>query len=46
MKRNAKVHEENQRLEKELSELEEELVQTKMQYAEVSFFSFFPHPLT
>ena len=37
MKRNGKVHEENQRLEKELSELEEELVQTKMQYAEVSF---------
>jgi chromosome segregation ATPase len=36
MKRNAKVHEENQRLEKELSELEEELVQTKMRYAEVS----------
>ena len=36
MKRNANVHEENQKLEKELSELEEELVQTKMRYAEVS----------
>ncbi|RBQ72244.1 hypothetical protein VDGD_07516 [Verticillium dahliae] len=36
MKRNAKVHEENQRLEKEMSELEEELVQTKMQYAEIN----------
>ena len=35
MKRNQKVHEENTRLEKELSELEEQLVQTKMQYAEV-----------
>ena len=36
MKRNGKVHEENERLEKELLELEEGLVQTKMQYAEVS----------
>lgn len=36
MKRNGKVHEENQRLEKEMAELEEELVQTKMRYAEVS----------
>ncbi|AEO71477.1 uncharacterized protein THITE_2123877 [Thermothielavioides terrestris NRRL 8126] len=36
MKRNGKVHEENQRLEKELAELEEELVQTKMQYAEIN----------
>ncbi|KAK3315068.1 rab-GTPase-TBC domain-containing protein [Apodospora peruviana] len=36
MKRNAKVHEDNQRLEKELSELEEELVQTKMRYAEIN----------
>ena len=35
MKRNGKVHEENQKLEKDLSELEEELVQTKMLYAEV-----------
>lgn len=35
MKRNEKVHEENARLEKELSELEEQLVQTKMKYAEV-----------
>lgn len=35
MKRNAKVHEENTRLEKEMQELEEELVQTKMRYAEV-----------
>lgn len=36
MRRNAKVHEENQRVEKELAELEEELVQTKLRYAEVS----------
>jgi len=36
MKRNEKVHEENQRLEKELLDLEEQLVQTKMRYAEVS----------
>ncbi|KAH6621109.1 rab-GTPase-TBC domain-containing protein [Chaetomium sp. MPI-SDFR-AT-0129] len=36
MKRNGKVHDENQRLEKELSELEEELVQTKMHYAEIN----------
>lgn len=35
MKRNEKVHEENTRLEKEMQELEEELVQTKMRYAEV-----------
>lgn len=35
MKRNENVHEENIRLEKELSGLEEELVQTKMRYAEV-----------
>ncbi|PHH73691.1 hypothetical protein CDD80_3634 [Ophiocordyceps camponoti-rufipedis] len=35
MKRNGHVHEENQRLEKELAELEEELVQTKMHYAEL-----------
>jgi hypothetical protein len=38
MKRNQKVHEENERLEKDLGELEEELVQTKMRYAEVSLF--------
>ena len=37
MKRNMHVHEENQRLEKELGELEEELVQTKLRYAEVSY---------
>lgn len=36
MKRNVKVHEENQELEKTLQELEEQLVQTKMHYAEVS----------
>ena len=36
MKRNQKVHEENERVEKELSDLEEQLVQTKLRYAEVS----------
>ncbi|KAF9772817.1 hypothetical protein IL306_009457 [Fusarium sp. DS 682] len=36
MKRNMHVHEENQRLEKELAELEEELVQTKLRYAELT----------
>ncbi|KAF7543887.1 hypothetical protein G7Z17_g10381 [Cylindrodendrum hubeiense] len=36
MKRNLHVHEENQKLEKELSELEEELVATKMSYAEIN----------
>ncbi len=36
IKRNQNVHEENQRVEKEMGELEEELVQTKMRYAEVS----------
>ncbi|KAK3902798.1 rab-GTPase-TBC domain-containing protein [Staphylotrichum tortipilum] len=36
MKRNGKVHEENQKLEKDMSELEEELVQTKMLYAEIN----------
>ena len=36
MERNEKVHAENQQLAKELSELEEQLVQTKMRYAEVS----------
>ncbi len=36
IKRNEKVHEENLRVEKEMSELEEELVATKMRYAEVS----------
>ncbi|KAF4997040.1 hypothetical protein FGRMN_4128 [Fusarium graminum] len=36
MKRNMHVHEENQRLEKELGELEEELVQTKLHYAEIN----------
>lgn len=35
MKRNASVHEENTKLEKELADLEEQLVQTKLQYAEV-----------
>lgn len=40
MKRNQKVHDENQRLEQELATLEEQLVQTKMQYAEVSFNIF------
>ncbi|KAI2642054.1 RabGAP/TBC [Xylaria nigripes] len=35
MKRNGKVHEENERLEKELLELEAQLVQTKLQYAEI-----------
>ncbi len=35
MKRNERVHGENQKLEKEMSELEEGLVQTKMKYAEV-----------
>lgn len=39
IKRNEKVHEENQRLEKELADLEEQLVQTKMRYAEVSVLS-------
>lgn len=37
MKRNQKVHEENEELEKTLQELEEQLVQTKMRYAEVEF---------
>jgi hypothetical protein len=41
MKRNMHVHEENQRLEKELGELEEELVQTKLRYAEVSYPYYF-----
>jgi hypothetical protein len=36
MKRNQKVHEENTELEKSLQELEEQLVETKMHYAEVS----------
>ncbi|KAK4132933.1 RabGAP/TBC [Trichocladium antarcticum] len=36
MKRNGNVHEENQKLEKELAELEEQLVLTKMQYAEIN----------
>ncbi|TGJ75895.1 hypothetical protein E0Z10_g10938, partial [Xylaria hypoxylon] len=36
LKRNGKVHEENERLEKELSDLEEQLVQTKMKYAETN----------
>lgn len=35
MKRNENVHEENQKLEKELADLEEQLVLTKMQHAEV-----------
>lgn len=42
MKRNLHVHEENQRLEKELSELEEELVATKLRYAEVSSLCSYP----
>lgn len=37
IKRNQNVHEENQRVEKEMGELEEELVQTKMRHAEVSW---------
>lgn len=37
MKRNQKVHEENERVEKELADLEEQLVQTKLQFAEVCF---------
>ncbi|KAL5594025.1 hypothetical protein BROUX41_001077 [Berkeleyomyces rouxiae] len=36
MKRNLKVHEENQKLEAELATLEEELVQTKLKYAEIN----------
>jgi len=36
MKRNQKVHEENEELEKTLQELEEQLVQTKMRYAEIN----------
>lgn len=36
MKRNANVHEENQQLEKELADLEEQLVLTKMKYAEIN----------
>lgn len=36
IQRNTAVHEENQKLEKEMGELEEQLVQTKMRYAEVS----------
>ncbi|KAJ4416403.1 hypothetical protein N0V85_002297 [Neurospora sp. IMI 360204] len=36
MKRNEKVHEENLKLEKELADLEEQLVQTKLQYAEIN----------
>ncbi|KAI1825344.1 RabGAP/TBC [Xylaria intraflava] len=36
MKRNGKVHEENERLEKDLSDLEAQLVQTKLQYAEIN----------
>ncbi|KAI1817609.1 RabGAP/TBC [Poronia punctata] len=36
MKRNARVHEENERLQRELQDLEEQLVQTKMQYAETN----------
>lgn len=36
MKRNKNVHDANQQLEKELADLEEQLVSTKMQYAEVS----------
>lgn len=35
IQRNTNVHEENLRLEKELTDLEEELVQTKLRYAEV-----------
>lgn len=35
MKRNQEVHEENTRLEEEMSAMEKDLVETKMQYAEV-----------
>lgn len=38
MKRNQEVHEDNTRLEEEMSEMEQTLVATKMQYAEVSPF--------
>jgi predicted nucleic acid-binding Zn-ribbon protein len=38
MKRNQEVHEENTRLEEEMGEMEKTLVETKMQYAEVSWF--------
>lgn len=37
MKRNQEVHEENTRLEDEMGEMEQTLVATKMQYAEVCF---------
>lgn len=45
MKRNENVHEENRKLESDLAELEENLVQTKMQYAEVSMNSSKQRPL-
>ncbi|KAF4123640.1 hypothetical protein GMORB2_6341 [Geosmithia morbida] len=35
LKRNVKVHDENQELEKTLQDLEDQLVQTKMRYAEI-----------
>jgi hypothetical protein len=40
MKRNQEVHEDNSRLEEEMGEMEKSLVETKMMYAEVCFFSF------
>lgn len=46
MKRNGKVHDENQKLEAELQELEEQLVSTKMRYAEVSRLRLERTPLT
>ncbi|KAA8571550.1 hypothetical protein EYC84_001549 [Monilinia fructicola] len=36
MKRNQEVHEENQRLEDEMNEMEQNLVETKMKYAEIN----------
>ncbi|KAI5462184.1 rab-GTPase-TBC domain-containing protein [Mariannaea sp. PMI_226] len=36
IKRNLRVHEENQKLEKEMAELEEALVSTKLRYAEIN----------
>ena len=43
MKRNQKVHEENEELEKTLQDLEEQLVQTKMRYAEVRYSHMIPN---
>lgn len=43
MKRNQEVHEENTRLEEEMGEMEQTLVATKMQYAEVFLPIFLTH---